>query len=90
MPRYLKVAAAQMGPNQEGTPPRGDRRADAGAPEAAARDGVELIVYPEKALTTYFPAHPPGLRPVLRDRGAAQALEPLLSPRHREARGRCT
>ena len=55
MPRYLKVAAAQMGPNQEGTPREAIVERMQAMLEAAARDGVELIVYPEMALTTYFP-----------------------------------
>src|SRR2546426_26040 len=55
MPRYLKVAAAQMGPNQEGTPREAIVERMLALLEAAARDGVELIVYPEMALTTYFP-----------------------------------
>src|SRR4030095_1569802 len=55
MPRYLKVAAAQMGPNQDGTPREAIVERMQALLEAAARDGVELIVYPEMALTTYFP-----------------------------------
>ena len=55
MPRYLKVAAAQMGPNQEGTPREAIVERMLALLEAAARDGAELIVYPEMALTTYFP-----------------------------------
>jgi N-carbamoyl-D-amino-acid hydrolase len=55
MPRYLKVAAAQMGPNQDGTPREAIVERMLTLLDAAARDGVELIVYPEMALTTYFP-----------------------------------
>lgn len=55
MPRYLKIAAAQMGPNQDGTPREAIVERMFTLLEAAARDGVELIVYPEMALTTYFP-----------------------------------
>ena len=47
MARYLKVAAAQMGPNQEGTPRDAIVERMLALLEAAARDGVELIVYPE-------------------------------------------
>src|SRR4030095_14590374 len=55
MPRYLRIAAAQMGPNQDGTPREAIVERMLALLEAAARDGVELIVYPEMALTTYFP-----------------------------------
>src|SRR5689334_57115 len=55
MSRYLKVAAAQMGPNQDGTPREAIVERMLALLDAAARDGVELIVYPEMALTTYFP-----------------------------------
>jgi predicted amidohydrolase len=55
MPRYLKVAAAQMGPNNEGTPRDAIVERMLGLLEQAIADRVELIVYPEMALTTYFP-----------------------------------
>ncbi|HEV8584553.1 MAG TPA: nitrilase-related carbon-nitrogen hydrolase [Methylomirabilota bacterium] len=55
MPRYVKVAAAQMGPNNEGTPRDAIVERMLALLETAARDGAELIVYPEMALTTYFP-----------------------------------
>jgi len=55
MPRYVKVAAAQMGPNQDGTPREAIVERMQALLDAAARDGIELIVYPEMALTTYFP-----------------------------------
>src|SRR4029453_7883326 len=55
MPRWLKIGAAQMGPNQDGTPREAIVERMLALLEAAARDGVELIVYPEMALTTYFP-----------------------------------
>jgi predicted amidohydrolase len=53
--RWTKVAAAQLGPNQESTP-----RAEVVARmltllEQAIADGVQLVVFPELALTTYFP-----------------------------------
>ena len=50
-----RCAAAQMGPNQEGTPREAIVERMLALLEAAAVDGVELIVYPEMALTTYFP-----------------------------------
>jgi predicted amidohydrolase len=55
MPRYIKVAAAQMGPNQDGTPREAIVERMLALLEQAAADGVELIAYPEMALTTYFP-----------------------------------
>ena len=55
MPRWLKIGAAQMGPNQDGTPREAIVERMLTLLETAARDGVELIVYPEMALTTYFP-----------------------------------
>jgi predicted amidohydrolase len=55
MPRYIKVAAAQMGPNNEGVPREEIVERMLALLEQAARDGVELIAYPEMALTTYFP-----------------------------------
>ncbi|MBI4637854.1 MAG: N-carbamoyl-D-amino-acid hydrolase [Candidatus Rokubacteria bacterium] len=55
MPRYVKVAAAQTGPINEGT-----RREEVVSRllllmDQAVEEGVELLVYPELALTPYFP-----------------------------------
>src|SRR5438034_495314 len=79
MPRHIKVAAAQMGPNNEGTPREEIVERMLVLLESAARDGVELIVYPEMALTTYFP------KKIRRDfdqffetEVPPKALEPLL------------
>src|SRR5262249_4489175 len=79
MPRYIKVAAAQMGPNNEGTPREEIVERMLALLEAAARDGVELLAYPEMALTTYFP------KKIRRDfdqffesEVPPKALEPLL------------
>ena len=55
MPRLLKVAAAQMGPNNEGTPREEIVDRMRALLEQAIADHVELIAYPEMALTTYFP-----------------------------------
>jgi predicted amidohydrolase len=55
MPRHIKVAAAQMGPNNEGTPREAIVERMLTLLEQAVRDDVELLVYPEMALTTYFP-----------------------------------
>src|SRR2546430_1676046 len=79
MPRQIKVAAAQMGPNNEGTPREEIVERMLVLLESAARDGVELIAYPEMALTTYFP------KKIRRDfdqffesEVPPKALEPLL------------
>ncbi len=55
MPRILRIAAAQMGPNQ-----RADRSDAILARmlrllEQAAADGAKLVVFPELAFTTFFP-----------------------------------
>ncbi|HEV8614815.1 MAG TPA: nitrilase-related carbon-nitrogen hydrolase [Methylomirabilota bacterium] len=55
MPRYIKVAAAQMGPNNEGTPREEIVERMLALLEQAAREDVEVLAYPEMALTTYFP-----------------------------------
>jgi len=79
MPRSLKVAAAQMGPNNDGTPREEIVERMLGLLEQAAREDVELLVYPEMALTTYFP------KTIRRDfdqffetEVPPKALEPLL------------
>ena len=48
MPRYLKVAAAQMGPNQDGTPREAIVDRMLALLEAAARDGVERALRPRR------------------------------------------
>lgn len=55
MARYVKVAAAQMGPNDEGM--SGDQIIERmlGLMEQARAEHVEILAYPEMALTTYFP-----------------------------------
>ncbi|MGU9979150.1 N-carbamoyl-D-amino-acid hydrolase [Phreatobacter sp. HK31-P] len=55
MSRILRVAAAQMGPNQ-----RADARSDIlgrmiALLDRAADQGADLVVYPELAFTTFFP-----------------------------------
>src|SRR5262245_60144016 len=55
MPRHLKVAAAQMGPNNEGVSREEIVDRMITLLEHAIHEQVELIVYPEMALTTYFP-----------------------------------
>ena len=55
MPRNVKVAAAQMGPNNEGASREEIVERMQALLERAVADGVELIAYPEMALTTYFP-----------------------------------
>jgi N-carbamoyl-D-amino-acid hydrolase len=55
MPRYIKVAAAQMGPNNEGTSREEIVERMLSLLDQAIQEQVELIAYPEMALTTYFP-----------------------------------
>jgi len=55
MPRPLKLAAAQMGPNQESATREEIVERMLALLEEAGREGVELVAYPEMALTTYFP-----------------------------------
>ena len=55
MPRQIKVAAAQMGPNNEGASREEIVERMLGLLNQAVRDQVELMAYPEMALTTYFP-----------------------------------
>ncbi|HEY3066377.1 MAG TPA: nitrilase-related carbon-nitrogen hydrolase [Methylomirabilota bacterium] len=79
MARYIKVAAAQMGPNDEGTPREAIVERMMALLDAAARDGVELIVYPEMALTTYFPKKiRPDFDQFFENEVPPKALEPLL------------
>ena len=55
MSRYLALAACQMGPIQKRT----SRRETVGRLvhllESAAKAGADLVVFPEMALTTFFP-----------------------------------
>jgi len=55
MPRHIKIAAAQMGPNNEGSSREEIVERMLGLLDRAVEDRVELIAYPEMALTTYFP-----------------------------------
>ena len=79
MPRYLKVAAAQMGPNNEGTPREVIVERMLALLEQAIREGVELIAYPEMALTTYFPKRVrPDFDHFFETEVPPKSLEPLL------------
>ena len=55
MARIVTVAAAQMGPNQESSSREEIVERMLALLEQARGQGVELIAYPEMALTTYFP-----------------------------------
>ena len=55
MTRIVTVGAAQLGPVQRGRDPQGGRRAAARAAAPGRDDGCELVVFPELALTTFFP-----------------------------------
>jgi predicted amidohydrolase len=55
MARSIKVAAAQMGPNNEGTPREVILERMQALMGQAVAQGVEILAYPEMALTPYFP-----------------------------------
>lgn len=79
MPRTIKLAAAQMGPNNEGTPREAIVERMIALVDRAISDGVELIVYPEMALTTYFPKKVrPDFDQFFETEVPPKALEPLL------------
>jgi len=79
MPRQIKVAAAQMGPNNEGTPREEIVERMLALLELAIRDGVEVVAYPEMALTTYFPKKVrPDFEQFFETEVPPKALEPLL------------
>src|SRR5947208_15513113 len=77
--RGIKVAAAQMGPNNEGTSREEIVERMLGLLEQAAREQVELIAYPEMALTTYFPKRiRPDFDQFFETEVPPKALDPLL------------
>src|SRR6266702_3614121 len=79
MPRHIKVSAAQMGPNNEGVSREEIVERMLGLLEQAAREQVELIAYPEMALTTYFPKRiRPDFDQFFETEVPPKALEPLL------------
>lgn len=57
MPRILTVAAAQLGPIQRAEGRDVAVRRMVALMERAKRRGAELVVFPELALTTFFPRH---------------------------------
>ena len=57
MARLLTVAAAQLGPIQKAEPRGVPVARMVALMERAYRRGVELVVFPELALTTFFPRH---------------------------------
>jgi len=79
MPRSITVAAAQMGPNNEGTSRELIVERMLALLERAIGDRVELIVYPEMALTTYFPKRiRPDFDQFFETEVPPKSLEPLL------------
>ena len=85
MARWVKVAAAQMGPINEGTSREEVVDRMLALLEQAAADHVELIAYPEMALTTYFPKRiRDDYEQFFETEMPPKALEPLLR-RAREA-----
>ena len=57
MSRNITVAAAQLGPIQKAEPRSVAVERMVRLMERAHRRGVELVVFPELALTTFFPRH---------------------------------
>lgn len=55
MPRYVKVAAAQLGPNNEGTPVETIVDRMLRLMNEAIAESAAIVVYPEMALSPYFP-----------------------------------
>ena len=55
MARQIKVAAAQLGPNNEGTPVAAIVARMGRLMNEAIDAGVDILAYPEMALTPYFP-----------------------------------
>lgn len=55
MPRILRVAAAQMGPNQRADSREAILARMIALLENAAASGAKLVVFPELAFTTFFP-----------------------------------
>jgi predicted amidohydrolase len=79
MPRHIKVAAAQMGPNNEGVSREEIVERMQSLLDQAIADKVELIAYPEMALTTYFPKKiRPDFDQFFETEVPPKALEPLL------------
>ena len=57
MSRIITVAAAQLGPIQQAEPRSSAVARMVRLLERAQKRGVELVVFPELALTTFFPRH---------------------------------
>lgn len=55
MPRYVKVAAAQMGPINEGTSRAEVVERMVALMDEGIKEDVEILAYPELCLTPYFP-----------------------------------
>ena len=55
MPRIIRIAAAQMGPNQKADSRRAILARMVALLEQAADQGATLVVFPELAFTTFFP-----------------------------------
>ncbi|KAI1847924.1 hypothetical protein JX266_006037 [Neoarthrinium moseri] len=56
-PRVVKVAAAQLGPNQKAVSRASILDRMLKLMDEAAAQGVKILAYPELALTTFFPVH---------------------------------
>ena len=86
MPRFVKVAAAQMGPIPEGTPRETAVERMLALLDQAIAENVELLVYPELTLTPYFPKRiRPDFDQFFEDAMPSKVLAPLFE-RARQAR----
>lgn len=89
MARHIKVAAAQMGPNNEDTRREEIVERMQGLLDQAIAEDVEILAYPEMALTTYFPKRVrDDFDQFFETEMPPKALAPLLQ-RSREARIAC-
>ena len=89
MARHIKVAAAQMGPNNEGTSREEIVERMLALLERAVAEAVEILAYPEMALTPYFPKRVrDDFDQFFETEMPPKALAPLLQ-RAREARIAC-
>ena len=97
MTRRITVAAAQLGPIQKAEPRTVAVERMLRLMEHAHRRGVELVVFPELALTTFFPRHyherHRGSGPLVRDGDAVErnraAVRGGAALRHRFPSGLC-
>lgn len=83
MPRWVKIAAAQMGPNNESASRKEIVDRLLALMDQAIDEHVEILVYPELALTTYFPKR---IRDDYDQFFEAEMPNPSVEPLFRKAR----